>query len=75
MMRLLKHLSWKKKPELAIIKELPKNSIVINSSFKTSKFLYENIKNMVIPASKSVDYLLLCATSIVFFNLVKIYFL
>lgn len=72
-MTLLKRLSLKKKPELTIINELPKNSIVINSSFKTSKFLYENIKNMIIPVSKSLDYLLLCATSMLFFNLVKIY--
>ena len=38
-MLLSKRLSSKKVPELAIVKELPKNSMVINSSLKSTVFV------------------------------------
>jgi len=47
--------------------ELPKNSLVINSVLKSSKAI-------VLPLSKSVDYLLVGFLSVVFYNIVRYYY-
>tara|TARA_B100001175_G_scaffold287101_1_gene269338 strand:+ start:1080 stop:1292 length:213 start_codon:yes stop_codon:yes gene_type:complete len=67
-MGLLKRGSSEKNSGLlnVINNELPKNSLVVNSALKSSKA-------MVLPLSKTLDYLLVGFISIVFYNMVKHY--
>jgi len=67
-MNLLKRNSSKKESNLVINEELPKNSIVINSTLKSSKFVVSSLKRIILPVSKSIDYLLFGLTSIILYN-------
>lgn len=73
-MPVLKRASSKKVPELVITEELPKNSIVINSSLKSSIFVYDTLKSMILPVSKGLDYLLVGVTSVLVYNLLVSFF-
>lgn len=73
-MPLLKRASSKKAPELVITEELPKNSMVINSSLKSSIFVYDTLKSMILPASKGLDYLLVGFTSVLVYNVIVSFF-
>ena len=73
-MPVLKRMSSKKPAELVITEELPKNSMIINSSLKSSIFVYDTLKSMILSASKGVDYLLVGVTSILVYNFVVSYF-
>jgi hypothetical protein len=73
-MPVLKRASSKKVPELVITEELPKNSMVINSSLKSTIFVYDTLKSMVLPASKGLDYLLVGVTSVLVYNLLISFF-
>ena len=73
-MPVLKRSSSKKPAELVITEELPKNSMVINSSLKSSIFVYNTLKSMILPASKGLDYLLVGVTSVLVYNFVVSFF-
>lgn len=67
--------SLSKKPaKVVITEELPKNSMVINSSVKSSIFVYDTLKSMILPASKGLDYLLVGVTSVLMYNFVVSFF-
>ena len=66
----LRRLSSKKSSELLITEELPKNSIVINSGLKSSIFVLDTLKSIILPASKSLDYLLFGVTSVLVYNFI-----
>jgi hypothetical protein len=73
-MPVLKRSSSKKPTELVITEELPKNSMIINSSLKSSIFVYDTLKSMILPASKGLDYLLVGVISVLVYNLVVRFF-
>ena len=73
-MPLLKRASSRKAPELVIIEELPKNSMVISSSLKSSIFVYDTLKSMILPVSKGLDYLLVGFTSVLVYNVLVSFF-
>ena len=73
-MPVLKRSSSKKPTELVITEELPKNSLIINSSLKSSIFVYDTLKSMILPASKGLDYLLVGVISVLVYNLVVRFF-
>ena len=73
-MPVLKRSSSKKPAELVITEELPKNSMVINSSLKSSIFVYNTLKSMILPASKGLDYLLVGVSSVLVYNFVVSFF-
>ena len=73
-MPVLKRSSSKKPAELVITEELPKNSMVINSSVKSSIFVYDTLKSMILPASKGLDYLLVGVSSVLVYNFVVSFF-
>ena len=73
-MPLLKRSSSKKPAEIVITEELPKNSMVINSSLKSSIFLYDTFKRMILHASKGLDYLLVGVTSVLVYNFTVSFF-
>ena len=73
-MAVLKRSSSKKPAEVVITEELPKNSMVINSSVKSTIFVYDTLKSMILPASKGLDYLLVGVTSVLVYNFVVSFF-
>lgn len=73
-MPVIRRPSSKKVAELVITEELPKNSMVINSSLKSSIFVYDILKRIILPVSKSLDYLLVGVTSIFVYNFVVSFF-
>ena len=73
-MAVLKRSSSKKPAEVVITEQLPKNSMVINSSVKSSIFVYDTLKSMILPASKGLDYLLVGVTSVLMYNFVVSFF-
>ena len=73
-MPVLKRSSSKKPAEVVITEELPKNSMVINSSLKSSIFVYDTLKSMILPASKGLDYLLVGVSSVLVYNFVVSFF-
>tara|TARA_Y100000389_G_scaffold123044_1_gene120335 strand:- start:2853 stop:3074 length:222 start_codon:yes stop_codon:yes gene_type:complete len=73
-MAVLKRSSSKKPAEVVITEELPKNSMVINSSVKSTIFVYDTLKSMILPASKGLDYLLVGVSSVLVYNFVVSFF-
>ena len=73
-MAVLKRSSSKKPAEVVITEQLPKNSMVINSSVKSSIFVYDTLKSMILPASKGLDYLLVGVSSVLVYNFVVSFF-